>query len=127
MTKDEKIESEYTKIFKNLYFTDYQKGIDEEGWYSNERNDRWLPILQEIPLFDFRNNNTEIRPKSLQRIEDNNGWMKISEVGYPTDETVNYHVIDIAFPEVQEIALMQEVDKRFTHWRIIPNPLNPLY
>jgi len=43
-----------------------EKGIDEEGWYSNERNDAWLPILpQDIHLYEYRNDNTEIRPKCL--------------------------------------------------------------
>lgn len=66
MDKEEKIEKHYSTIFKNMYFTDYQKGIDEDGWYSNERNDKWLPVLpHQIQLFDFRNNNTELRPKSL--------------------------------------------------------------
>lgn len=60
------IESAYSTIFKNMYFTEYQKGIDSDGWYSNKRNDKWLPIQpHQMSLFDFRNDNKELRPKSL--------------------------------------------------------------
>jgi len=62
----EKIISAYSTIFKHIYFTQIEKGIDSNGWYSNERNDGWLPLQQhEINQLDFRNNNREFRPKSL--------------------------------------------------------------
>lgn len=66
--KEQEIENVYSTIFSNMYFTEYQKGIDSYGWYYNERNDKWLPLLpHQMVLFDFRNNNTELRPKSLSK------------------------------------------------------------
>lgn len=121
MTKQEKIQEVYGE-----YWEQVEKYIDENGWV--ESCD-FLPCNSNL-ICDEEKRNSEYffsRPKSLSGIENNNGWNKISEVGYPTDETVNYHVLHIDFQEVQEIALMQEVDKRFTHWKIIPNPINPIY
>lgn len=88
---DEKIINAYSTIFKNMYFTDYQKGIDTDGWYSNERNDKWLPILpHQIPLFEFRNGNKELRPKSLiqNNILDTSQRMSIAE-----EITSNYSLL----------------------------------
>lgn len=82
----ELIESTYSKILNNMYFTEYEKGIDQEGWYSNERNDKWLPLSpNQTKLFDFRNDNTEIRPKSLS----NYVTLNTSQRMFIADEILN--------------------------------------
>lgn len=122
MTKEEKIKQAY-----GINYDNFKNVIDEQGW-----NQKRIFNYQDLDHknFDYKETGHGIyisRPKSLQGIENNNGWNKISEVGYPKDESVNYHVLHIDFPEVQEISLMQEVDKRFTHWRRIETPINPIY
>jgi hypothetical protein len=62
----EEIKKHWMKSGAICYFSDIEKGVDAEGWYSNERNGRWLPLQPSvIRLMDFRNDNTECRPKSL--------------------------------------------------------------
>lgn len=117
MTKEEKIKEAYEKIgFEWAHAKNY---VDENGWSNH--------VIGCPKLLTKKSNSVAFRPSELYGIDKNNGWNIISDVGCPTDETVNYHVLHIDFPEVQEIALMQEIDKRFTHWRRIENPINPIY
>lgn len=63
--RQEAIKAGWAKVLR-VKFSQVEKGIDEEGWYSNERNGDWLPHFGFISgMVDFRLNNTEIRPKSL--------------------------------------------------------------
>lgn len=62
------IEEAYIELFGEKLFQLIKKGIDEGGWYSNERNDEWFPLNHmNYSKVDFRNNYTEFRPKSLNK------------------------------------------------------------
>lgn len=64
-----KIREAWESVLK-VHFHLIEKGINSEGWYSNERNDQWLPLQSsDMHLYDFRNDNTEVRPKSLNEME----------------------------------------------------------
>lgn len=61
------IKEKYIEILGTVIWPQIEKAIDNEGWYSNERNDQWLPIApHNIHKFDYRNENTEIRPIALR-------------------------------------------------------------
>jgi len=62
----EKVLEAYKGVFPELEISLIEKGIAEDGWYSNERNGKWLPIVMEMPLLDFRKGMTEFRPKTLK-------------------------------------------------------------
>jgi len=67
MTKQEKIKQIWSESVK-VQFNQIEKGIDNEGWYSNERNDAWMPMAAIIDWsqMEFKNNRTEIRPLKLK-------------------------------------------------------------
>lgn len=126
MTKEEKIKDSW-----GLYWDRLPEHQKKEALLNNGGVSIGYSELQTKLFKDLRNTKEFIlepcTPKSILGIENNNGWNKISEVGYPKDDSFDYHVINFDFPETIEIALRQEVDKRFTHWRIITNPINPIY
>lgn len=63
---NELIKEAYIKIFGEVIFHHIKKGIDEHGWYSNERNDQWLPVGPDtLHKLDFSVDKKELRPKSL--------------------------------------------------------------
>jgi len=59
------IKEHWEKVLRVKYHL-VEAGIDHDGWYSNQRNGEWLPLAgTDMHLYDFKNNNTEVRPKSL--------------------------------------------------------------
>lgn len=95
MTKKEKIQEVYGEY--------WCEEIDADGWYR-------LSIKSDKKLTDYMLNNKDLfeskvikkpdwyetyfRPKSLQGIENNNGWIKIeSEADLPKDKYGMYHVV----------------------------------
>lgn len=65
--KKDRIKQAYVELFGQSMYINIEKGIDENGWYSNERNDAWLPLQNQpiINQLDFKRGYTEFRPKSL--------------------------------------------------------------
>jgi hypothetical protein len=55
------------------YTKDHVKAIDDDGWYSSEKNDQWLPLQpNQLPLLDFRNGNRDFIPKVLLKDKHSN-------------------------------------------------------
>jgi len=85
MTKEEKIKEAYIfELSKNLvkiddgiiFYENLKPYIDENGWIDSEKSDGKSGYLMESDL-DF--NSPHLRLKSLQGIENNNGWISIKE------------------------------------------------
>lgn len=97
MTKEEKIHEEYlAELSKNKvdkkdglkFFKNLQPFIKENGWININESEGYTGYLMGS---DLEVNFPFLRLKSLQGIEDNNGWIKIeSEEDLPT-ETNTYH------------------------------------
>ena len=64
-----KIKEAYEPLLQ-VQFHQIEKGVDNDGWYSNERNDAWLPMaaIKDWSQVEFRNNMTEFRPKCLSYV-----------------------------------------------------------
>jgi hypothetical protein len=59
------IKEHWEKVLRVKYSL-IEKGIDHDGWYSNQRNGEWFPLMgQDMNLYDFKNDKTEVRPKSI--------------------------------------------------------------
>jgi hypothetical protein len=80
----EKILEEYKSLFPEVNIKSIEKGIDVKGWYSNERNDRWLVIQGREKLLDFSEDRMEFRPKTVSDLEERD-MDKLPEQ-IPTDE-----------------------------------------
>lgn len=121
MTKQEKI-IEAWKGIKPIQL------IDENGWSINE---------QPYGSFDSKEydqiqyyEGAKIRPKSLQGIENNNGWIKIeSEADLPKEDGLYYLIRNngvITWNSVY-ISNMDWLIEDVTHYQPIVKPKPPVY
>ena len=124
MTKQEKIQEAYGEHWEDL--KDY---VDENGWliYSKSRP---ITLVSYFDVNEIEFDGFCSRPKSLQGIENNNGWIKIeSEADLPNDEK-SYWVVN----DEKEIFEMEYfpnykafTEEGVTHYQPINKPLKPLY
>ena len=120
MTKREKIQEAYGKVFEH-----YTEFIDENGW---------IKKLSLIPSFNVSNiefSGLKQRPKSLQGIENNNGWIKIeSENDLPKEGRIfwvikkgyNYAIVETLYQNDSDYWM-----DLFTHYKSIEIPELPIY
>lgn len=121
MSKEEKIQESYG-IFYNPH-------IDENGWFD-------MAYFTDVNIGDAQWNEwdkkqTTIRPKSLQGIENNNGWIKIeSESDLP--EYGYYEVIERKSGNQSRATLDNDFGikmnlKHYSHYQKIKEIPNPIY
>lgn len=132
MTKEEKIKEAYFKLFneeslseKEERFDALKSFIDSHGWLSGSL------VGVDKNLLDFSGH--EERPKSLQGIENNNGWIKI-ESGLPKSFSGNYFVYDGINIFIASMSGLQfrcarthRVCPEITHYQPIQKPKPPIY
>ena len=125
------------EAIKNAYCNNWDKVkdyVDENGWifWSDKNpigiyNNRYLEYKEENPNY--------WRPKSLQGIENNNGWIKIeSEADLPKNNDDYWVITNIKDDEVQQLSnlivircLNLEKNIKVTHYKPIEKPLKPIY
>lgn len=125
--KKETIENKWISTVGEKIYSLIKHEIDSDGWFSNKKNQ--VPI-QLLFMMDNRYNETELRPKSLRRIEDNFGWSKPLVDGLPkrTGEYVFLapnkvqHTIYVSNPlsKIETNHLLND----FTHYK--PSKIEPL-
>lgn len=131
MTKQEKIQEAYGEHWETV-----KSYIDENGNFS--KVDLLISGLKyyELSSISFNHNDAKFRPKSLQGIENNNGWIKIeSEDDLPKETTecwfkycgelfMGYYNSDFKrFNTMNVLFNINEV----THYQTIVKPQPPLY
>lgn len=140
MTKEEKIKEAY-----GYYWEQVKDYVDENGWCSEPTTFKIATLFfcmnyECITHGNVKNNYMKYwRPKSLQGIENNNGWIKIeSEKDLPKENNLDCYVFRNG--EV-EMATFDNETKKFydfetsydrrlkyvTHYQPIVKPLNPIY
>jgi uncharacterized protein involved in tellurium resistance len=129
MKKQEKIQEAYGE-----YWEQVKDWVNIDGWFY--LNDTDFRLDNKIPLeFDALNN--KMRPKSLQGIENNNGWIKIeSEEDLPKDNTRCHFIID-GYEELEKQGIYiygffwdaqsAYTNKIVTHYQPIIKPEPPIY
>lgn len=127
MTKQDKIKEAYGEYWDNFIPQAKECALKNDGWISS--------ILEHAPKsLELEFENYQYRPKSLQGIENNNGWIKIeSEADLPTKE-VDCHII--YNNNLMTFAVWDNVLKGFyigivkqnpTHYQPIKLPEPPIY
>lgn len=111
--------------------------VDENGNFDKRYFFRQKELKYSVFNIDFEHfADFTARPKSLQGIENNNGWISIeSEKDLPSDEHRDYYTgrfIDDVFALNEGIYDCHEVKFCFqnnyiTHYRLIENPPLPIY
>ena len=138
MTKQEKIQEAYGN---GSTWDRLKTNTDTDGWC---RNEAFAPNTDLLDLLDLDNierfvksdiqGNLMFRPKSLQGIEENNGWIKIeSESDLPIMKTECYFIFNST---IQKGDFSGKVFtdkygfygyKTVSHYQPINKPENPLY
>lgn len=119
-----KIREAWESVLK-IHFHLIEKGVDSEGWYSNQRNDQWLPLQgDDMKLYDFRNDNTEVRPKSLNEAKTME-WIDFDTA--TKAEKMAFNEIDqsrvLMFYDTREVAWLTDENLPraiATHYLIVP-------
>jgi len=125
MTKKEKIQEaygEYWELVKDV--------VSEHGWVNRD-------LLNIDDINDFHTESVfyvddTLRPKSLQGIENNNGWVKIeSEADLPIDKSTQYSTCkeDKVFQSTINCGTVKHWFNigKITHYQPITKPLKPIY
>lgn len=120
MTKEEKIREAWGELYEK-----YKKYIDLDGglfWthlYGSDKNTISLDLLGNITY----------RPKSLQGIEDNNGWISLSGEPNEIEYVENLELYNIKTKEHYFCTDEHEFIEigRFTHYKPIVKSKPPLY
>ena len=127
MTKHEKIQEAYGELF-----TSCEKYIDENGWLNWCHKKASLIKYMDVSEIDF--DGIKQRPKSLQGIENNNGWTKIeSEDDLPKTDLECYVTNNIG--RIQFGEFEAETQRFFvndtrtfpTHYIPVVKPIFPIY
>lgn len=119
-TKEQAIEEAYGEHFEKC-------NPDENGWSLSD-NSAFYPEIEFSP-----ENHYYWRPKSLQGIENNNGWVKIeSEEDLPKDLDGLYHLTHIdkqKFLPSESYFILEKLwrSKTITHYQPIKIPKPPHY
>lgn len=132
MTKKEKIQEAYGECYEEM-----KSWIDEKGWFNkNAFYQREFTFLKykKIDLL-FNHKGDFMIPKSIQGIENNNGWVKIeSEDDLPNDIDGLWEIVMNG--KQRFIELLKDNKSRLykdfvkdgiTHYKIIEKSKPPLY
>lgn len=143
--KQEDIRKAYEAIGQKPHY----KHTDDNGWTAmySEDGEKLTPCFKDLgftqqqvaELLDSGLNSDtgkmEWRPKSLQGIETNNGWIRIeSEENFPTENSGLYFVYDgkdVGIARMSTILFRcltsNEVYSDVTHYQPIVKPEKPIY
>ena len=137
-TKEEVIKKAWGKNYE-----EFKDHIDSDGWARYPHFQKH-EMIEDVRPIEFRSQGTDFRPKSLQGIENNNGWIKIeSEEDLPNEDGLECYIIGKyhdALPLVAVFDSRHGDGKRFynmngdvwskdviTHYQPIIKPKPPLY
>ena len=122
--KQEAIKKAYSEYWENV--KDY---VDENGWIDNNISKFTFGQLKNLDL-EYKND-VLFRPKSLQGIENNNGWVKIeSEADLPNNEKVWIYTSNNRVLISSKAVLnwvLKNPDNKITHYQPIEKPKPPIY
>lgn len=125
MTKQEIIKEAYGKYYPQL-----ERCLDENGWSNN-----WNHFISvESRIFqpeEIEKNGKCWRPKSLEGLEDNNGWIKIESYQDLPKETGHYWVKRGYEIGINYIIVPESLNSGFlavlTHYKPIEKTKPPIY
>jgi len=118
MTKKEKIQEAYGRFYDKRF-------IRNDGSMSEKI---WKHMEIDLEYDDYSTG--YFRPKSLQGIENNNGWIKIESEGDLPKESGDFYVIherSINYYPMAEKQLFKKWIGVYTHYQPIVKPQQPIY
>ena len=126
--KQEAIKKAYSEYWEKV--KDY---VDNDGYIDNSIPKFTFGQVKNLDL-EYKND-VFFRPKSLQGIENNNGWIKVeSEADLPKNDDDYWVMTSIKDDEVQQLSnlivircLNLEKNIKITHYKPIEKPKSPIY
>ena len=129
-SKQEALIKAYGKAFNLIDKDVILRIFESEGW-TREVNESWLKNTIGI---DLEFNGIYCRPKSLQGIENNNGWISIESEKDLKELPKTYQSYHGAFNEFiydttfnYQTLLKKYAEKELTHYQPIIKPNRPIY
>lgn len=128
MTKEEKIQEAWGEYWEQFSSGIKSKALSNNGWLYYDDITDYRGTL--VDCIDTERDIDLCRPKSLQGIEDNNGWIKIeSEDDLPKD-SFNYWIYqsDGIITSIRHYVENKKYYKiNATHYQPIEKPKPPVY
>ena len=126
MTKEEKIKESWGELFDT--------SISEEG-FKNVENEEVFCVNTKYPRheFEYRRetfDNINVRPKSLQGVEHNNGWFTLNNVA--EEIPIELDSIELCNINTGEYYISTDTHEfieigRFSHWKPLEKSKYPLF
>ena len=128
--KQEAIKNAYGEYWEQV--KDY---VNENGWCDVSKYSKIKDIEPEFSDIENKIGVFDMRPKSLQGIENNNGWIKVeSEADLPKNDDDYWVMTSIKDDEVQQLSnlivircLNLEKNIKITHYKPIEKSKVPIY
>lgn len=127
MTKQKIIQEAYVNCWE-----DFKNYVDENGFVNCVKN-RKLSLIPYFEISEIEFNGNLVRPKSLQGIEDNNGWIKIeSENDLPKKRGSFWTFVEGKEVVMNTFNTFDNMEFTFdngkiTHYQQLIKPNEPLY
>lgn len=130
MTKKEAIEEAYGE-----YWDKVKDFVGDNGWCYTRKRIGFIDLAQNVELESDKQTPYHFRPKSLQGIEDNNGWIKIeSEEDLPKEKgtywfiaKIRHNKIESAYVNPKNYNSKVNALGSFSHYQPIVKPKKPIY
>jgi len=131
MTKQEKIQEAWVEMQSHIESEGVPK-YNDDGWakYGRKQESEWFKLFEEKEWLGY----LFYRPKSLQGIENNNGWIKIESKDDLPKEDCNIHIFKdnltyVAFydSDYKEFSAGIMPNIKPTHYQPIVKPQPPIY
>lgn len=127
MTKEKMIKEAW-----GLNYEAFSEHIDSDGWaiYPHFQKHE---MVEDVRSLEFKENGSGFRPKTLQGIENNNGWININD-NLPKEKGyyIMYNGENMVLIELNDTTNMitlreQFLKDGFTHYQPIVKPKPPIY
>jgi hypothetical protein len=143
MSKEEKIKEAWVKLIGEEEFNNLKIDIDLLGWLKvSERdyhykyntslvgdfNGKGYNPMQKIKDYEANPTPYFVRPKSLEGIEKNNGWIKIESESDLPNKTNDYWIVNKLGVSIRNYDMQEDNDwNDVTHYQPITKPQPPIY
>ena len=142
-SKEEKIKEAWVKLIGEEEFNNLKIDIDLLGWLKvSERdyhykyntslvgdfNGKGYNPMQKIKDYEANPTPYFVRPKSLEGIEKNNGWIKIESESDLPNKTNDYWIVNKLGVSIRNYDMQEDNDwNDVTHYQPITKPKPPIY
>lgn len=135
MTKQEKIQEAYGEYWELFSVEEQENILKNNGWVMKFNHPLHWEMCKffEIETSDY-GVGTSWRPKSLQGIENNNGWIKIESENDLPKETIDVFWMDKTqgiicgkYYAINDYDNIKFLIENATHYQPITKPQSPIY